>query len=103
MLEKIWEHANHSHVCCSCIKLQPLLDRFLKIFWNIFNFRSPKDLRIMFLGLILNAISQTEDAYLLKCFILAYNKVVKRNWLKCDPASYIQWWEIVEEIYVMEN
>lgn len=59
----------------------------------------------MFLGLISEAISQSERVYPFRNFIqyLYIIRQLQKNWLKCDLSSFTQWMDIVEEIYATEN
>lgn len=86
--------ANHS-------QLLPFGDRMPQIFEDMFHFKIPKDPRSEFLGLVNWRCVVVRGHVSLQYFIIACKKA--RNWLKCDPPSQDEWWDIRGKMEKLTN
>ena len=56
----------------------------------------------MYLGNIEGTV-QRQDRYLIKILLIASKKAITRSWYKVDPPRKEQWFEVIQDIYIMER
>ncbi len=88
--------ADHAHIFWSCEKIQSFWDDVQVVMSEVLGYRIPRTSYI-------KGIVPKRDQYLCKILLVACKKTITRNWLKDSTLNCKQWFEIIEEILVMEE
>ncbi len=69
---------------------------------EVLGYRIPRTSLFLLMGNIKGIVPKS-DQYLCKILLVACKKTITRNWLKDSTLNCKQWFEIIEEILVMEE